>query len=123
LAVGEALVSMLDDGGSPLPVERAKIVPPESRLGAITPEERQQVVRSSSLFGKYEKAVDKQSAFEMLRQREEAKREVEPPTTKGARRSTRRGPLESVFVSTMREVSQQVVRAIFRSFGGRSRRR
>ncbi len=115
LAVGEALVSMLDESGSPLPVERAKIIPPESRLGAISPEERQQIIRASSLFSKYEKALDRQSASEMLRAREEAKQEPEPPATKGSRRSTRRGPMESVFISTMREISQQIVRAIFRS--------
>ncbi|HEY2801706.1 MAG TPA: helicase HerA-like domain-containing protein [Chthoniobacterales bacterium] len=66
LAVGEALVSMLDENGTPQIVERAKIVPPRSQIGAITPEQRQQIIQSSVLAGHYEKAVDRESAFEKL---------------------------------------------------------
>src|SRR6266513_2457685 len=69
LAVGEALVSMLDENGSPQIVERAKIVPPRSQVGAITPEQRKQVISSSVLAGHYEKAVDRESAFEKLQER------------------------------------------------------
>ncbi len=69
LAVGEALCSFLDEAGSPLPVEVGKIAPPRSRLGAITDAERQQIVRKSPLFGHYEKAVDRESAYEMLKAR------------------------------------------------------
>jgi len=66
LAVGEALVSMLDENGSPRMVERAKIVPPRSQVGAITPEQRKQIIASSILSGHYEKAVDRESAYEKL---------------------------------------------------------
>src|SRR3954469_16219732 len=69
LAVGEALVSMLDENGSPQIVERAKIVPPRSQIGAITPDQRKQIVSSSVLAGHYEKAVDRESAFEKLQAR------------------------------------------------------
>jgi DNA helicase HerA-like ATPase len=69
LAVGEALVSMLDDNGSPEVVERAKIVPPRSQVGAITPEQRKQIIGSSILAGHYEKAVDRESAYEKLQTR------------------------------------------------------
>ncbi len=69
LVVGEALVSMLDENGAPQIVERAKIVPPRSQIGAITPEQRAQIVQSSVLAGHYEKAVDRESAFEKLQQR------------------------------------------------------
>jgi uncharacterized protein len=69
LAVGEALVSFLDETGTPDPVERGFVVPPSSRVGAITPQERQQVIQSSVLFGHYEKSVDRESAYERLRGR------------------------------------------------------
>jgi DNA helicase HerA-like ATPase len=66
LGVGEALVSMLKDKGVPSPVERAWIAPPRSRMGAITPEERATVRARSPVGGKYDTAVDRESAEEML---------------------------------------------------------
>lgn len=66
LGTGEALVSFLDEKGIPSIVERATILPPQSRMGTVTEEERQEVIRSSSLFGKYETAVDNESAYEIL---------------------------------------------------------
>src|SRR6266481_6512877 len=69
LAVGEALVSMLDENGSPEIVERAKVVPPRSQVGAITPDQRKQIITSSVLAGHYEKAVDRESADEKLQAR------------------------------------------------------
>ena len=69
LAVGEALTSMLLDKGIPMPVERAYICPPRSRMGAITPEERAAVRSRSPVSGKYDTAVNRESAFEMLNQR------------------------------------------------------
>ena len=64
LAVGEALVSMLEENGSPQIVARAKIVPPRSQIGAITPEQRKQIIGASIIAGHYEKVVDRESAFE-----------------------------------------------------------
>jgi DNA helicase HerA-like ATPase len=69
LAVGEALVSMLDENGSPQVVDRAKIVPPRSQVGAITSDQRKQVIDSSPIAGHYEKAVDRESAYEKLQAR------------------------------------------------------
>ena len=69
LAVGEALVSMLEENGSPQIVERAKIVPPRSQIGAITPDQRRQIISASVLTGHYEKAIDRESAFEKLKER------------------------------------------------------
>jgi DNA helicase HerA-like ATPase len=68
LAVGEALVSMLDEEGRPSVVERAKIVPPRSALGAITPEQRKQIISSSVISGHYEQVIDRESAYEKLKQ-------------------------------------------------------
>ncbi|HEX5177140.1 MAG TPA: helicase HerA-like domain-containing protein, partial [Chthoniobacteraceae bacterium] len=69
LAVGEALVSLLDESGQPEMVERALIAPPHSQIGAISPAERQRIMQSSLLYGTYEKAVDRESASEILVQR------------------------------------------------------
>jgi DNA helicase HerA-like ATPase len=85
LAVGEALVSFLDGNGAPTPVERALVVPPESRVGTITAEERQALRQASPLHAHYREAQDRESAYELLRRRaadaaaavEAAKREAE----------------------------------------------
>ena len=69
LAVGEALVSMLDENGTPEIVDRAKIIPPRSQVGAITPEQRKQIIDSSIVAGHYEKTVDRESAYEKLQAR------------------------------------------------------
>jgi DNA helicase HerA-like ATPase len=85
LAVGEALVSFLDEKGVPTPVERALVVPPESLVGPIAPEERSRLRLASPLHDHYREAQDQESAYELLLQRaadaaaaaETAKREAE----------------------------------------------
>jgi uncharacterized protein len=69
LAVGEALISVLDQSGSPTPVERAFVYPPQSKIGPITPDQQKQIIQSSVLFGHYEKIVDRESAYERLQQK------------------------------------------------------
>jgi len=69
LAVGEALVSFLDDKGRPGIVERALVVPPASQLGPISDDERRDLIAGSIVAGVYEKAVDRESAYEILRGR------------------------------------------------------
>lgn len=71
LGVGEALVSFLDEKGIPTPVERTFICPPGSRIGPITDGERMDTVKASSVFGFYEKLVDRESAYEILKVRAE----------------------------------------------------
>ena len=71
LGTGEALVSFLDEKGQPGVVERAFVLPPHSRIGVITPPERQALVRGSVVYGHYEQAVDRESAYEMLKARAE----------------------------------------------------
>jgi DNA helicase HerA-like ATPase len=68
LGVGEALVSFLDEKGRPSVVERAFILPPASRIGPLDEQERQAIIRASLVYGVYEKAVDRESAYEKLRQ-------------------------------------------------------
>ena len=66
LGTGEALVSFLDEKGAPSVVERAKILFPLSQIGAVTEGQRSQIINQSRLFGKYDKVVDRESAFEAL---------------------------------------------------------
>jgi DNA helicase HerA-like ATPase len=73
LGVGEALVSFLDDKGRPNVTERAFIVPPGSQLGPISAAERSRLIAASPIAGHYEKAVDRESAFEKLKGRTEEK--------------------------------------------------
>src|SRR5271169_54921 len=69
LQVGEALVSFLDEKGTPGIVERALVCPPHSQIGPITPGHRQELIKTSMVAGVYENAVDRESAFEVLRSR------------------------------------------------------
>ncbi|HNI09468.1 MAG TPA: DUF853 family protein, partial [Thiobacillaceae bacterium] len=69
LGVGEALVSFLDEKGRPGIVERAFIVPPGGQIGPIAPAQRQQLMQSSLVAGVYEKAVDRESAYEVIKAR------------------------------------------------------
>jgi DNA helicase HerA-like ATPase len=72
LAVGEALVSVLEGKGTPTIVERTLIAPPGGRVGPITPQERAALIKDSPVKGKYETTIDRESAFEMLAGRAEA---------------------------------------------------
>jgi hypothetical protein len=132
LAVGEALVSVLDGKGVPTVVERARIHPPRSRLRPLDEAERAQVIRGSLLYGHYEKAVDRESAYEILtgraqkRQQEQerldrqiARRRAEPsyygpeyhPSRRsGAPRRSRaaRSPTEQALNSLARSAASQV---------------
>ena len=69
LAVGEALVSFLDEKGRPSAVERAFVLPPASRIGPVTADERQRVIAASGLGGVYDKPMDRESAYERLKGR------------------------------------------------------
>ncbi|MBL8518709.1 MAG: DUF853 family protein [Betaproteobacteria bacterium] len=80
LAVGEALVSLLDPKGRPGETARAYVFPPGSQIGPITPEQRQALIAGSLVAGVYEKAVDRESAYEKIRGRADA----QAPTAGGA---------------------------------------
>ena len=78
LAVGEALVSFLDEQGRPTPVERALVCPPRSHVGAIDDSQRSAIIRGSLLFGHYENVVDRESAYEILKGRAAQSAQQEP---------------------------------------------
>jgi DNA helicase HerA-like ATPase len=72
LGVGEALISLLDEKGAPSVVERAFILPPASRIGPLSPDERAALIGASSLRGHYSQTVDRESAYEKLQARASA---------------------------------------------------
>ncbi|MBP0980143.1 MAG: DUF853 family protein [Oscillospiraceae bacterium] len=68
LPTGQALVSFLDEGGAPSVVEKAQVVPPQTYTGTLTDEERMAFMANGGLGGKYDVAVDRESAYEILQQ-------------------------------------------------------
>ncbi len=80
LGVGEALVSCLDEKGRPSIVERALIIPPQAQIGPINEAERKAIIQDSLLAGHYEKVVDRESAYERIKERTSNK-SVESTTT------------------------------------------
>ena len=66
LKTGEALVSFLQEDGSPAVVQRARILFPLSQIGAISEGQREKLIKGSRIYGKYDKIVDRESAFEIL---------------------------------------------------------
>ncbi len=131
LAVGEALVSFLDDKGSPCVVERAWIYPPSGQIGPVTPEERKKIVQASAVYGTYEKTVDRESAYELLTAR--AEKHLETTQKQNATvpsRPSGRTPetmFEAAAKSAIRSVGSQIgreiVRGVLGSILGSSRRR
>src|ERR1700759_3230556 len=69
LGKGEALVSFLEGNGTPAMVERIMVRPPSARIGPITPEERKAIIENSPVKGKYDTAIDSESAYEVLQKR------------------------------------------------------
>ncbi len=84
LGTGEALVSFLDEKGAPSVVERAKILFPLSQIGAVTEGQRGQIINQSRLYGKYDKVIDRESAFEMLMEEAEAALKAEQEAAEAA---------------------------------------
>jgi DNA helicase HerA-like ATPase len=144
LAVGEALVSLLDEAGSPRPVERAWIVAPASQIGPLPDGERASLIRASTRQRRYQETIDRDSAYEQLKARASA---VEAPQARpapagaspsgggmsdvlfgstGPRGGRREGMLEAAAKSAARSVGssigRQILRGIFGSMlGGRRR--
>lgn len=69
LGIGEALVGTLQEKGTPAMVQRVAIAPPQSRIGPLSEQERTALIAASPLAGRYDKAIDRESAYEMLTQR------------------------------------------------------
>ncbi|MBN2691473.1 MAG: DUF853 domain-containing protein [Burkholderiaceae bacterium] len=97
LAVGEALVSLLDEKGRPTPTERVWMLAPGSRIGPISAEERKALMQGSLVAGVYEKTIDRESAYELLKGRvDAAPHQTAPAPTAGAPASSEGGLLGSL---------------------------
>jgi DNA helicase HerA-like ATPase len=129
LGVGEALVSFLDEKGVPTPVERAFVCPPQSRIGMATEAERATVINNSLVRGFYEKQVDRDSAYEVLKARAAEQAAAEAPKEEdkgfdwggvlGGKKSSRSDSiLESAAKSTARAIGSQLGRSIIRGVLG-----
>ncbi|MGB4812187.1 MAG: helicase HerA-like domain-containing protein [Methylophilaceae bacterium] len=127
LGVGEALVSFLDEKGIPTPVERTFVCPPNSRIGAITDAERSDVMKTSIVLGVYDKTVDRESAYEILKNRA-AQSATEAKVDEGfhwgdifggsSKTSRSDNMLESAAKSAARAMGSQLGRSIVRGVLG-----
>jgi DNA helicase HerA-like ATPase len=147
LAVGEALVSTLDDKGVPTMVDRTLIRPPQSRLGPVSPQERQQVMDGSSMSGRYDTMQDRDSAYEKLTRRVDPQqapqqqqrqqrenpwggsrdadpqpRESRPTPAPRAPARTRQGVGETFAKSIASSVGREIGRALLRGLMGSLKR-
>lgn len=125
LKTGEALVSVLNKDGSPTPVERILICPPESQIGALTESERLECIARSPYKGRYDEDIDRESAYEMLKLKAEKMAEIsaaqEKPKGRRGRQTATEAMLKSVARSVGSQLGSQIVRGIMGSLFGRRR--
>lgn len=149
LGVGEVLISTLDEKGVPTVVDRAFVVPPVGHIGPATPEQRQQLLANSLVAGQYENALDRESAFEMLKvkadaraaeaaaaaeaemiaeqQEQQAKEEAKAARGSSSRNDTlvesiTKSVARSASSSIGRQIGNSIVRGVLGSiFGGKSK--
>lgn len=130
LGTGEALVSVLDNKGSPAPVERTLIRPPESRIGPISDTERVQFIAMSSLHEKYTKSIDRESAYEVLKKKAdemnmvnetkaEPVAEKKKPSSGRPRQSIGEALIKSAARSIGSQLGRQLIRGILGSLSGK----
>lgn len=127
LGIGEALVSTLDENGSPTQVERTLIRPPESQIGPMKTNERAEQIKRSPVAGKYDTPVDRESAHELLKKRAkeaekralkiEEKEATEKTVRKKSRRSTT-SPMDAMIKSAARAIGTQIGGKLLRGLLG-----
>ncbi|MBI5583842.1 MAG: DUF853 family protein [Deltaproteobacteria bacterium] len=132
LKVGEALVSVLDGKGAPTPVERALILPPHSRLTPLSSEERAGIIRSSVLFGHYEKETDRESAYEKLKTRaEQQELEVREAAAEKSREKEKPSEVTKIVGAMAKsaahaigsQIGRQIIRGVLGSLFGSGRKK
>lgn len=143
LGTGEALISFLDEKGSPSVTERAMVIAPGSRMGPLTADERNGLINHSPLYGKYDEVVDRESAYELLKKGVQAAGEQNAaPAAKGSaageenpvidglkkilfgytgpRGGQHDGVVQTMAKTATRQVTNQILRGVLGSlFGGR----
>jgi uncharacterized protein len=128
LGVGEALISVLNEKGTPTRVERAWVFPPQSRLTPLTPEERGRVIKASALYGVYEKTFDRESAYEILQAKAESVKAAEadrsapkrqPPSTAEQAGKIFGDMARSAARSIGTQIGRQIMRGVLGTIFGR----
>lgn len=135
LGVGEALISFLDEQGIPAIVEEVHILPPLSKIGAITAKEREAIIKKSPVYGGYEQSIDRESAYEIISHRTAQRQQSagqqdtsanRPQRTSGRVPKPGRSTTEVLLKGTAKvlnsRVGQQVVRGILGSIFGSGRK-
>ena len=131
LGTGEALVGMLEDKGTPAMVQRVLIAPPQSRIGPLTEAERAALIASSPLLGRYDKPIDRESAYEVLMARKGvAPQEQAAPHEPGLLDqagdflgTTAGKALQSMARQAASQMGRQLVRGLLGSLLGGSKRK
>lgn len=139
LATGEALISMLDEKGRPGIVERAFVLPPQSKFGTIDDLLRNQIISGSKLYSKYSREVDRESAFEIIREetirqqeymereneriekekvRKQQEKEIEKYQKSKSKKSSRMTPTERAANSAMSAIGREIGRSLIRGILG-----
>ncbi|MDO8844499.1 MAG: DUF853 family protein [Methylicorpusculum sp.] len=125
LKTGEALVSVLNKDGSPTPVERILIKPPESQIGPLSPEQRVEMIGRSPYKGRYDQEVDRESAYELLKQKaeqqdfqEQVRRDTSKVAAPRSASSNRQSVGEALVKSAVRTIGSQLGRQIVRGLMG-----
>lgn len=123
LGVGEALVGTLQDKGTPGMVERVLIAPPQSRIGPLTEAERAALIAASPLAGRYDKPIDRESAYEMLTARKGETADAAAPAAKEESLADKAGEfLQSAagqaIKSAVRQAANQFGRQLVRGLMG-----
>ncbi|WP_312833039.1 helicase HerA-like domain-containing protein [Sedimentibacter saalensis] len=142
LATGEALISMLDEKGRPSVVERAFVLPPQSKFGTIDDLLRNQIIKGSKLYSKYSEEVDRKSAFEVIREEKriqqeyidsekeriekqkirEQKEKEEKKYQKNIKKSNRMTPTEKAANSAMSAIGREIGKSLIRGILGSLKR-
>ncbi|MNQ59454.1 hypothetical protein D3C85_737020 [compost metagenome] len=128
LGIGEALVGTLEDKGTPAMVQRVAIAPPQSRIGPLSESERAALIRQSPLAGRYDRAVDRESAYELLSARA-AQAEAPAAVARGKAAEADKslgdmagellgGAVGQAMKSAMRQAANQIGRELVRGLMG-----
>ena len=137
LGIGEALVGTLEDKGTPAMVQRVLVAPPQSRIGPLTHAERAELIRTSPLAGRYDKPIDRESAYEILGAR--ATQASEQSVSAGKKAATKEEPglgqlagnmigdiagqaIKSAVRQAANQIGRQLVRGLMGSLLGSKKR-
>jgi uncharacterized protein len=127
LAVGQALVSVLDEKGTPSVTQSILVAPPQSKIGPITSDQRQKFISSSALYGKYEDSIDADSAFENIQKLNQTAQDsvqaapVKQPKAPAAssRQSVGEAMVKTAARTMANEVGKQIIRGILGGIFGK----